>query len=410
MSSLRFRRAVVGCAISFLNALAPDSALSLTIDCAERGASYRFIDSTSGTLEFNVERNDALTWQAVTNGGSVDIDIGNGWQPAIAPGSYRVSNNATSFRIRVNGAGASGRVSCYPSNSPQNAGITTEIAASSQTGATNTGVGQNIRSRFGLASNVVSKNLVFVSTSNMRSNRFLPPNWNAWATLEGRDYSGGIQGSSFDFVAGVDRLVNPNLIVGMLGGFGRTFVSVSGTYETAASPMIGAYFGRRFGENLVLDGFLSFAAPGYTTNGASFTAGRVSAGLNLSGVIERGAFDVEPFLKASTYHESQPGYTAGGGAVIAANEAVSTAASAGVRVRFRGFGSNSGLVPYVSAAADMRHTTTTVGGTDRFIAPRMAFGLHGALGRGQISLDVDIGRTRSDTVDRGVKFGYEMKF
>ena len=128
MSSLRFRRAVVGCAISFLNALAPDSALSLTIDCAERGASYRYIDSASGTLEFNVERNDALTWQAVTNGGSVDIDIGNGWQPAIAPGSYRVSNNATSFRIRVNGAGASGRVSCYPSNSPQNAGITTEIA------------------------------------------------------------------------------------------------------------------------------------------------------------------------------------------------------------------------------------------------------------------------------------------
>jgi hypothetical protein len=409
MSSLRIRRGVVGCALAGLVALTlPDSSHAMAIGCAERGASFRHLDTTTGVLEIKVDANDAITWQAASDGGKVLIDIGSGWQDAIAPGSFRVTKGLSAFRIRIKGKGASTRVSCYPSDSKENAGITTEISASSQTNATSIGVGLNIKSRFGGTKNIVSQDMVFVSTSNMGSGRFLPPDWNLWATLEGRGYSGGMVGNSFDLVAGVDKLVGPDLIVGVLGGWGRTFVTVSGTYETSASPMMGAYFGQRLGTGLMLDGFLSYAVPGYATNGAAFNASRVSAGLNLTGLIERGSIDIEPFLNARGYQEAQPGYTAGGGAVIAPNTATAIAASAGVRVQFRGDG--SGLVPYFSAAADMKRSTTTIGGIDLFTAPRVAFGLHGNLGRGRVSLDIDMGRTRSDTIDRGIKLGYEIKF
>jgi hypothetical protein len=83
----------------------------------------------------------------------------------------------------------------------------------------------------------------------------------------------------------------------------------------------------------------------------------------------------------------------------------------GLRVKFNGGAeSDQRMVPYVSAAADYRVSNSTLTGLDSFTAPRFGFGVKGKLGRGDISVDVDFGQTRSDTFDRGIKFGYELKF
>ncbi|MFT4717089.1 MAG: hypothetical protein ACI932_002283, partial [Paracoccaceae bacterium] len=52
----------------------------------------------------------------------------------------------------------------------------------------------------------------------------------------------------------------------------------------------------------------------------------------------------------------------------------------------------------------------TVGADDLVLAPRIAMGVTGELWQGQVSVDIDFGKSSSDTFDRGLKFGYEVSF
>lgn len=411
MSSLRFRRAVAGCVVTVLHALVgTNPAYAATISCAERGASFRHVAAADGTLEIRIEANDAVTWQSMTGSGKVVIDIGAGWRDAPAPGGFQAPAGLAAFKIRIDDGTGSTSVSCFPAATTPTDDILADIGATGQVFATNTGVAANTRSRFGIGGNIVSRNQIYVSTSNMRSARFLPPAWNAWASLEGRSYSGGIEGATFDLVAGVDYLVSPDLLVGMLGGMGRTLLTVSGTPESSYSPMLGAYFGRNFNDQVIVDGFIYYARPVYAKSGASFTSARVSAALNVTGYIEGNQIDIEPFLFARGYQENQPSYIASGPVVVAANEVVTFAASLGVRVRLRNDADPDGLAPYFSAASDMKRTNSTLAGADIFTAPRLSMGLAGRVGAGQLSINVDFGKSRSDTYDRGLKIGYDLKF
>ncbi|MCB1368430.1 MAG: autotransporter outer membrane beta-barrel domain-containing protein [Rhodobacteraceae bacterium] len=388
-------------------------AQGLSIPCAERGASYRVLNGGIGVMEVAVKPHDLLSWRALSGKGQLMIDIGAGYRPAPTPGTFSTHAGLVSVRIKVEGAAsAATAVSCVAGSAKDAPnGVSAEVAADSQTFATSTGVGLNAQNRFKSGGTIVSRNLMFMSTSGMVSDRFLPPEWNAWATLEGRSYSGVLDGHSFDLVGGVDRLVSPDLLVGVLGGFGRTFVTDAGTPETVTSPMLGAYFGRNWNDALILDGFVAFAAPRYGISGATFSSRRLSGGMTLTGRVRHDTVTVEPFLFARAYHEWQPTYTTGLGAVVAANEAINVSASLGVRVSMTGTAeAPNRLVPYVSAAADMRRASSTLGGVDLVSAPRIGLGLRGDIAGGQMSLDFDFGKTRSDTYDRGMKFGYEMKF
>jgi hypothetical protein len=380
--------------------------------CGERGSSYRLINARDTSVAISVVQGDFVQWQVLSGAQSVQIAMAGTAQVASGTGSYATPANVSLVTLSLDDTSGVVAVGCVQGGKPGSnpyfsAGI---VSANSQTYATNTGVGLNSKGRFGTGSNLVSQNTIFVSTSNMGANRFVHPDWNAWASLEGRFYSGGLDGMSLDFVGGIDRLVTPDLLVGVLGGFGRTAVADTGTKEVATSPMLGLYFGHQIETGLIVDGFLSFAKPAYDISGASFTADRQSLGLNVSGRVKRGGLSFEPFLLARGYRENQPGYTTGGGGIVGANQTSSFAASLGVKVAFEGQGSGNALVPYVSAAADYRVSTSTLAGTDRMIAPRIAVGLNGKLGQGDISLDVDFGKTRSDTYDRGIKLGYELKF
>ena len=410
-SSLQICRAGGAILCAILAFTTPQTAKSAPVACAERGASFRMVTPADGDMAIAFAGGDLVSWVVLSGSPKVMIDIGSGFQAANSTGSFSAPSGWNSFGIRVSGDRASVAVSCSEgAGTTSAAGTAGTVSASSQTFATTLGIGANTQARFQTGANAASGGHLFVSTSNLATNPAMAPEWNAWASYEGRGYSGGISGASFDFVGGIDRMVAPELFVGILGGYGRSFVTDTGTAKDSSSPMIGGYFGANVGQNLVLDGFLSYAQPSYQISGAQFEASRLSAGVTLTGQIERPRVVLEPFLHAHGYQENQPGYTTGGGTVIAPNATATMMGSLGLRVKLVSKDQPSKLIPYFSAATDFKRADSSLTGTDLVTAPRFGFGLSGHLGKGQVSLDIDLGKTRSDTFDQGVKLGYKFKF
>lgn len=415
MSIPCMRRGLVGLVLTASTVLVQPSIASATnLVCGERGSSNRLLDSREGSLVFAVDDHDLISWQALDGRDRIEININGSVLNTVAPGGYRVTSGVTSVVISLVDPTGRLAVSCVKDDTQDATETTAQgasgMSANSQTNATNTGVGLNTKARFGYGGNFVSSDSVFLSTANLSSSQFLPADWSAWVSFEGRGYSGGMSGFSMDLVGGVDRMITPDLVIGVLGGFGRTVVSNSGTPEVVSSPMLGFYFGNNAKSGLIIDGFISAAKPVYDVNGATFRASRQSLGLTLSGKIQKTSVALEPFLFARGYQEAQPAYTMGGGGVVGQNETTAFSASLGVKLSMQGAQSTKTAIPYISASADYRVISSTNGSKDRVLAPRIGFGFSGKLGAADVSLDVDIGKARSDTIDRGVKLGYQLKF
>jgi len=408
---LRNRRVLAGLILAGVGSLLATTSSALTITCGERGSSYRLVGATDGVLSVKVDASNAVSWTLVSGKNQTQIDIGNGFRAVDRTGTFSTTRNLAVFRIQMSDPTAKVAVSCNSATAPATSSGASHISADSQLTATTSGLGINAAARLSAQPVAASKNAVYVSTSTsgIGGERFLPADWNLWMTFEGRGYSGGLDGRSNDVVGGIDRLIGTDVLVGVVAGLGQSTVTDIGTPQVVTSPMLGGYIVGNFGGHLVLEGFVSAANPSYAISGANFSTSRVGAGLTVRGAISHRNLAIEPFMSAHSYREQQPTYTTGGGAVIAANSVNSIAASMGVKVSFAN-PDQSGFSPYVSAAADFRRLTTTANGTDSVLAPRFGMGVQGTLGEGEISVDLDFGKSRSDTYDRGVKFGYLLKF
>jgi|GEM_PF-4152355 len=410
-SFLHFRRAAAGfflaCAVG-ASASAADATSSF---CGARGTAYRLVTAKDGVYALRVGKDDLVTWRVLSGGGAALIDIGGGFQRSIDNGKFAAHQGLDTFKIKTRDVHGQIAVSC----ARQGAGVAERgsdlaIATDSQVGATARGLGLNAQARFGMKSEIAMRNRVFMSTSNLAGPRFLPPDWNGWATLESRSYSGGLDGRALNLVGGVDRLIGDSLLLGALAGLDNSRISDRGTLTSSVSPMLGGYVAARFGRRIFMEGFFAYAAPRYQTQGARFAAVRHAGGISLRGRFKRGGAVIDPFISARQYTERQPSYITSTGIVIAANRTRASRASLGVKVLFSRQKNLSSLSPYVSASADYRRSDSTLTGLDSLVAPRLGFGLSGVLGGGQFSLDVDIGKPRADSFERGIKLGYAIKF
>jgi hypothetical protein len=237
----------------------------------------------------------------------------------------------------------------------------------------------------------------------------LPPDANLWVSIERRGYTGGVVGSSGDIVGGIDWLVDDRTVVGVLDAYGLMDITAGTTNAVIRSPSLGGYFGTRLGDELFADGFLSFARPGYVTQGTTFTSGRISAAFSVTGNQQRGNLLVSPYVKAKSFREWQPAFTGTSGAV-AANTIRSFNVSLGAKVAPVAPMGKNDFLPYVSLAIDYGFSNTTAAGVDVFFLPRAGFGFGMKMGQGDLLVDVDTGWVRSDTRDMGVRITYEMVF
>lgn len=305
------------------------------------------------------------------------------------------------------------KVTCTPAgtaaaNTPD---VISNIGANSQTDATGTGISNNTQSRLGGGrDNSASRNAVFFSSQNLpgAQSQFGLPDWNAWISAEGRTYRGGFEGSTADVVAGVDTLVSTDMLVGALLAYGRVDITNAGNRSEVTSLAIGAYFAKRFQNDLFLDGFISVARPEYQTQGTTFSANRVSAALTLTGSYTGGRVNVTPFGKLAGYRENQPAFVGTGGAV-AANTITNVNLNLGAKVEPL-TPLASGILPYISLSVDAASSTSTLNGTTSFIAPRIGVGFGAALGMGYLSVDLDAGKVRDNVRDMGLRATYEFTF
>jgi hypothetical protein len=235
------------------------------------------------------------------------------------------------------------------------------------------------------------------------------PDWNAWASISGRSFKGATSGNSADIVAGVDRMVGPSTLAGVLLGYGTISLTDGVTPASATSPMIGAYFSTRQ-SGLNSDGFVSVAAPQTTTNGATFNGSRQAGGISVSKDLQQGNTSVRLTGRVSGYSEAQPSYVTGSSVTIAANTISKMVASVGVRVAFENAAWAGGFTPYISGHAEYSVISETATGVITFASPRLGLGLSGSVGGGTLSLAIDAGRALADTVDTGIKLRYDLRF
>lgn len=210
MSIPRHRVGQIGCILTALTILTTGNTHAMTVVCGERGSSFRSLDDSDGVLGISVSAKDYISWQNLTGSGTLAIDYGAGYQSVSAPGDFVVPTGTSMFNIKVTGNGSLAAVSCTVGVGQAALGGSGEISANSQIVATNTGIGANTKGRLSTGGNIMSKDKLFLATSSMGSDRFLPADWNAWMSLEGRSYAGGISGILFDLVAGVDSLIAPD--------------------------------------------------------------------------------------------------------------------------------------------------------------------------------------------------------
>lgn len=285
------------------------------------------------------------------------------------------------------------------------------IASQGQTAAIATGVATNIRNRFaGTGANDLSGSAFFFSTRNATTAaRF--PDYNVWASGAARHFSGGLDGYSADLVFGVDRLVSPTLLVGVLAAFGRTDLTQDMTDATVEveAPAIGLYAARRFGGDLILDGALSYARPHYDLDDGSFTADRIGLAISLSGARDMDHVTLRPFLRIDGYSEDQPARSGPNGRVEG-NDIDVVNASLGLRIESKAGFAGTDLAPFARVELDYGYIDATDVGSDDFLAPRLGVGLSGAVGPGVMTVDLDGGQVASDIYDIGLRLDFTIRF
>ncbi|TGD44879.1 autotransporter outer membrane beta-barrel domain-containing protein [Pseudotabrizicola sediminis] len=304
-------------------------------------------------------------------------------------------------------------ITCTPAAAPASDTIVSQaatISAASQSRAISNGIAANTRSRLGAGgSNTVSRSGMFFSTQNATRSALETAEYNLWVSGELRNFNGGLDGFSADLTLGVDRLINENMLAGLLLAYGRTDLDDGLGEATVDSPAIGAYFASRFAGDLILDAYLAYARPETETAGTTFKSDRVSAGLMLSGQYALSTGTMRPFARLNASVEDQPAYTGTNGPV-AATDLRSHTASVGARFESAVALGSTGLLPYISGAIDYGYTDNGLSASDDFFYPRFGFGVAGPVGTGYVALDVDAGKARSDTYDVGLRLTYEAKF
>lgn len=341
---------------------------------------------TSGTAEVNFNRASATYTPAG--------DAANGSATITADG-------AISFIIVNTG---STTISCgtAPTGTGADGNITGQIGGSSQTNSISTGTSDNAQSQLGTGNGTqVNQNSLFISTQGAGLKE---TDWNAWASVEYRKYNDALSGDSLDFVAGVDRFINNETMVGFLLGYSRMDLTDGTNTSDQKSLAVGPYFARR-SNGMIIDGFLTFARPQYETTAGNFTSTRWSIGLSANGDALANAPYISPYFDLRAFQESQPAYGA-----IAANKITSYTVSLGAKISALQEMGNSGLTPHMRVGVDGKSTQSTLAATDRFAYGRLGVGLSGPVGMGFLTLDIDYGKTRSNVFDRGIEMKWEVSF
>lgn len=280
------------------------------------------------------------------------------------------------------------------------------MSVSTQTSATQSAITTNIAGRFGAGGFSAGANNIFVSSRGLdaAADALGEPELNAWVALEGRRFTGTSTGDSRSITFGIDRLVNPDLVIGGFIGLGDQTVTSAGTTTATSAPLIGAYGARKINDTLFLTGFAGYGRPEYSVGAQRGTATRRLAGVALNGSFAAQGLTFKPAVSVLASQEDMPAL-----GTSAADTLRNVQGQLDLRVEPQQRLAN-GLLPYARLAADFNRQSSNAGETDSFTKPRIGFGADWQLASGTLRLDVDYGSINSGTNDLGAALTYDFRF
>lgn len=241
----------------------------------------------------------------------------------------------------------------------------------------------------------VTRNGVFLSTSGGAS---MP---SAWAALQGRSFTGDLEGRSYELTLGADIEPNPGTRFGFVLSAGRADLTFTGTDIETDSVTYGPYFSASLSDRYSIDGFVLFASPEYDVGGTTYSADRRAIGLSVSADYTLGGMQIISSLGVQGFEEEHPAAGA-----LAARTIRQTTGSLSVQANLA---PGSATQPYIRLGLNNnRFDDGTTEST--FWAPRLGGGINWQTGAGTLSLDIDGGRLLEDTNDLGFDLRYSINF
>lgn len=298
-----------------------------------------------------------------------------------------------------------------PPTTPTTPAVTTAAATSvsAQADATQTALNTNIAGRFdnGAGVSASGSNLTVSSRGlDQGIDQLGEPELNAWVSVDARRFSGGQTGNVRGITLGLDRLLQPDLLVGGFVGISDSALTPTGstTDVQTNAPIFGLYGAKKFNDGLFLSGFVAHGRPKYSVGATAFAARRTMGGLTLQGETAVSVLRIMPSASVLTTLEDIPTSAAG-----AADKLRSTNAKLAVRAEPKARMKN-GLLPYFSLAAEYGAQNSNLSASSTFTKPRIGLGADWKLAAGTLRIDFDYGSVSDATTAIGASLTYDFRF
>lgn len=224
----------------------------------------------------------------------------------------------------------------------------------------------------------------------------------AWASLQGRNYSGDVDGRSYELTLGADFEVGAGTRLGLFLSSGRADLDIAGVDVETDALSFGPYFKTRLSDTYEITGYALFARPDYDIGGTSYEAERRAAGLTANANYMWGNTEIESFLGVSGFSEDHPSAGA-----LSSRTVSALTGSIGTKAIFA---QGAPLRPYVSIGADFHRYDDGVNGRKTHNTPRIGTGFTYNTGNGSLSMDLNGGQIFEDTRDVELRMNYNFNF
>jgi hypothetical protein len=196
-----------------------------------------------------------------------------------------------------------------------------------------------------------------------------PRDWSIWADVRGtgwnrNDNNPDFNGNQLNVTAGIGRKLNPNVLVGLIGGYEQfkyTSTALNGTFKGDGGT-VGGYVAWRFAPTLRWDATVAWSSIDYDATAGSasgtFQGSRWLASTGLTGNYRWTAFVFEPSAKVFALWERQTDWTDSLGTAHAARNFSAGRVSAGGKViaPWQALAKTT-VAPYAGLYADWRFSS-----------------------------------------------------
>lgn len=262
-------------------------------------------------------------------------------------------------------------------------------------------IGNAMGARNGGGAPVISTSGLFLSTLSTQGPALAldqQPRAALWASIQGTQFGGSLDGDGVEFTLGGDIAIADNAYIGAVLSYGDYEIISGGiTYETTALSF-GPYLSARISDRYALDAYVVFAQPDYFAAGTSYSTDRVTAGIKALAEYDLWGFATTSHIGISGFSEDLPAAAIGGARTVS-----STVGTIATRIEFA---PDAETRPYISIGVDsirFKDGATKLSS----VSPRLGLGVDMSGRYGNLNLRLDAGEV-FDTA-RAVTFGFNWK-